>query len=143
MFITNKRESLPSYIMVDITKIEVVSKFKLLGVTIDSKLSFVEHASLMTKSINSKLFAIKKLFNLSFDVNLLFFKTFILLFFDYCLYLIFYYSKTAICKLTLGKPRAGLGKPRAGPPAVKQPMNIKIATIQTKSKPSDDLGRFT
>jgi ribonuclease HII len=57
MFITNKRESPPSYIMVDSAKIEVVSKFKLLGVTIDSKLSFVEHASLMAKAINSKLFA--------------------------------------------------------------------------------------
>ena len=106
MFVTNqkmkkkgKKVIVPTSIDHPGTKIEIVSKFKLLGVTIDSKLSFTDHVTLVAKSINSKLFAIKKLFYLSFDVKLLFFKTFILPFFDYCLSLIFYFCKTAISKL--------------------------------------------
>lgn len=100
MFVSNKREMTPLSIEHNGVKIEIVSQFKLLGVTIDSKLSFNEYVWLMAKSINAKLFAIKKLFYLSFDVKILFFKTFILPYFDYCLSLIFYFSKTAISKLT-------------------------------------------
>jgi len=100
MYITSKRSShLPKFIKIENLKIEVVHKFKLLGVTLDSKLNFTEHVTTVSKSINSKLFAIKRLFYLSFNVKLQFFKSFILPYFDYCLSLVLYYSKLAINKL--------------------------------------------
>lgn len=99
MIVSNKRLDIPSYIECNGFKIEVVSKFKLLGVVLDQKLSFLDHVCAVGKAINSKLFAIKKLFYLSLIVKIQFFKTFILPYFDYCLSLIFYFSKTAISKL--------------------------------------------
>ena len=83
-----------------LSSIEVVECFKLLGVTIDSRLNFVQHVDNQRKSILNRLYAIKRLFFLSFNVKMLFFKTFILPFFDYCSSLMIYYSKTAIAKLT-------------------------------------------
>jgi hypothetical protein len=75
MLITNKRVNLSEF---DVTKIQVVSKFKLLGVIIDNKLNFKEHVSQQCASINKRLFSIKRLFYMSFDVNLQFFKSFIM-----------------------------------------------------------------
>jgi hypothetical protein len=77
----------------------VVNKFKLLGVTIDSRLNFADHVSIVSRSISSKLFAIKKIFYLSFNVKIQFFKTFILPHFDYCSSLFVYMSKCLIEKL--------------------------------------------
>ena len=54
MFVTNKRVKLPKEIVVgskavndkcEENKVSVVNSFKLLGVTIDNKLTFVEHCS--------------------------------------------------------------------------------------------------
>ena len=100
MFITTKQIIKPSMIQIDSGTIEIVETFKLLGVTIDSRLNFVNHVNNVSKSILSKLYAIKRLFYLSFNVKMLFFKTFILPYFDYCLSLIIYFSKTAISKLS-------------------------------------------
>ena len=100
MFVTTKRTTRPDTIRIDSGTIEIVDTFKLLGVTIDSRLNFLNHVHTISKSIFSKLYAIKRLFFLSFNVKMLFFKTFILPYFDYCLSLIIYFSKTAISKIT-------------------------------------------
>ena len=76
LFITSRRLILPEFVQVENIKIQVVEKFKLLGVTIDSRLTFLDHVSNLTKSINTKLFAIKRIFYLSFNVKIQFFKTF-------------------------------------------------------------------
>ena len=44
MFITNERITLPKTIVIEDAEIEVVQKFKLLGVTIDNKLNFNNYA---------------------------------------------------------------------------------------------------
>ena len=49
--------------------------------------------------MNRKLFAIKRLFYLDFDVKIQFFKTFILPYFDYCATLYIYFNKSAIMKI--------------------------------------------
>ena len=99
MFITNRRVKLPKEIIVFdkivnnkklIIKVEVVETFKLLGVTLDNKLNFLEHCSNLKKVINRKLFSIKRLFYLATSVKIHFFKTFILPYFDYCSSLIIY-----------------------------------------------------
>ena len=54
---------------------EVVDSFKLLGVTLDSKLSFNDFITTSKKSINIKLYSIKKLFHLSKNVEIQFFKS--------------------------------------------------------------------
>ena len=99
MFITNKRVILPSNIIYKKISFEVVPKFKLLGITLDSKLNFVDFVSGLSMAINKKMFAIKRIFYLSNSVRLQFFKTFILPFFDLGLSLIIYFSKYAIQKL--------------------------------------------
>ena len=50
-------------------------------------------------TINRKLFTIKRLFYLSTSVEIQFFKTFILPYFDYCLSLLIYFPKYTIQKL--------------------------------------------
>jgi hypothetical protein len=71
MFVTNKRVKLPNEILVNTkivenkiveTKVSVVSSFKLLGVTLDNKLTFSEHCSNIKRIINRKLYSIKRLF---------------------------------------------------------------------------------
>ena len=99
MFITNRRVILPTAISFNKEKIEVVSKFKLLGITLDYRLNFLDFVSGLSLVINRKMFAIKRLFYLSKAVKLQFFKTFILPFFDFGLSLIIYFSKLAIQKL--------------------------------------------
>lgn len=77
--------------------VEVVFDFKLLGCTLDNKLTFVKHVDILTTNINAKLFAIKNIFYLSADIN---FKTFIQPHFDYCFSLFIYMCNTLINKLT-------------------------------------------
>ena len=99
MFVSNKRFNRPKDLKIDENTIEIITNFKLLGVWIDNKLNFNYYASSLINSINKKLFAIKRLFYLSFEVKLQFFKSFILPSFDYCLSLVIYFSKTALQKL--------------------------------------------
>ena len=80
-------------------EIKCVKEFKLLGITIDYKLTFNTHISNVASSINSKLFSIKRIFYLSTSVKVQFFKTFILPYFDYCSTLSIYFSKAVIQRL--------------------------------------------
>ena len=79
--------------------IEVVPEFKLLGCTIDDKLRFDKHVKNLKSAVCSKLFTIKNLFFLSFDIKVHFFKTFLLPHFDYCSSLFVYFSNTLLNKL--------------------------------------------
>ena len=62
MFITNKRVVIPNNIELNGHIVEVVDKFKLLGITIDNKLNFRNHVADLSMIINTKLFSIKRLF---------------------------------------------------------------------------------
>ena len=99
MFITSKRVIIPEEIEIDGKMVQVVKTFKLLGIEIDSKLNFRKHISNTCKSINTKLFSYKKLFYLSTQVKIQFFKTFILPYFDYCLSLCIYFPNYIIQRL--------------------------------------------
>lgn len=55
MFITNKRVKIPEIVIFESIRIEVVTKFKLLGVTLDSKLEFGQYVSDIRKLINYRL----------------------------------------------------------------------------------------
>ena len=72
--------------------VEVVSKFKLLGVILDNNLNFIENFENTSRKVYSSLFSLKSKFFLSKETKLQFFKTFILPLFDYCISLIIYYS---------------------------------------------------
>ena len=83
MFVTNKRVKLPNEIVVgskivnnkqEDIKVTVVTSFKLLGVTIDNKLTFIEHCSNLKKIVNKKMYSIKRLFFLCTSVKIHFFK---------------------------------------------------------------------
>ena len=110
MFVTNKRVKLPKEINVgtktvnnkpvDIN-VSVVTSFKLLGVTLDNKLTFTEHCSNIKKIVNKKLYSIKRLFFLCTSVKIHFFKTFILPYFDYCLSLIIYFPSSSLQRLNI------------------------------------------
>ena len=100
MLITNKQIEHPEFIECDNIKISLVKNFKLLGVLIDNKMNFLDFVASSILSINKKMYAINRLFYLSFSVKMHFFKAFILPFFDYGLSLIIYFSKCAISKLT-------------------------------------------
>ena len=89
----------PPNIEIENNLIEVVSDFKLLGCTIDDKLHFDKHVKNLKSSVCSKLFAIKNLFFLSFDIKVHFFKTFLLPHFDYCSSLFVYLSNFLVNKL--------------------------------------------
>ena len=89
----------PKEIHVDGVSIQVVDKFRLLGVELDCNLSFEDFVSKQCLQINRKLYAIKGLFYLSCSVKVQFFKTFCLPYFDYCLTLSIYYGKTILSKL--------------------------------------------
>ena len=78
MFVTNRRVLLPGILSINGIDIAAVDTFKLLGVTIDNKLKFRAHCANVCKAINTKLFLIDRLFNLSTSVKIEFFKTFIL-----------------------------------------------------------------
>ena len=81
-------------------QVAIVDKFKLLGVTIDNQLKFTTNVAETAIKVNKKIHCIKRLFYLSTNVKLQFFKTFLLPYFDYCLTLTIYYSKTALQKLS-------------------------------------------
>ena len=100
MVITNKRLKLPDELTIDGHVVKIVDKFKLLGVTIDNKLTFNKYISDLKKAINQKLFSIKRLFYLSTSVKIQFYKTFVMPYFNYCLSLIIYYPRTAIQNLS-------------------------------------------
>ena len=100
MFITNKRVTLPSTVTLNGISIDVVTNFKLLGVTIDNKLSFSSYVSSICRIVNTKLFSIKRLFYLSTSVKLQFFKSFIMPYFDYCSTLFVYFPKAEIQRLS-------------------------------------------
>ena len=59
MFCTNKRIKLPTEISIQNNKVQVVSSFKFLGVKIDDKLNFLQHAANIRKIVNKKMFSIK------------------------------------------------------------------------------------
>ena len=99
MIISNQRISIPKNIQLGEFTVEVVDEYKLLGVIIDSKLTFEKHVTYICRQINIKLFSIKRLFYLCSSVKNQFFKTFILPYFDYCLSLYMYYPKKQIQKL--------------------------------------------
>jgi len=99
MIISNKKFTRPKTISLFNNEIDVVENFKLLGVTIDNKLNFMQHASNVSSMINRKLFSIKRIFCLPYSVKIQFFKSFIMPYYDYCSSLIIYWSKTAIRKI--------------------------------------------
>ena len=108
MFITNKRLKLPKHIIVgtrivdgkaEDIKVDVVDSFKLLGVTIDNKLNFLEHCANVKRMITKKIFSIKRFFFLCLSVKIHFFKTFILPYFDYCLSLTIYFPPSTFKSL--------------------------------------------
>jgi len=57
MFVTKERVSLPSSVDLNGVSVSVVTEFKLLGVTLDNKLNFDKHISIVCRQINSKLFS--------------------------------------------------------------------------------------
>ncbi len=65
MVVTNKLIKIPPSFTFNNIEIKCVEEFKLFGVTIDSKLNFNKHISIISHTINSKLFAIKNVFYLS------------------------------------------------------------------------------
>lgn len=103
MFVTNKQIDVPGEVLITTNsielKIKVVNSFKLLGITLDNKLSFQQFAADTSLKINKRLYSIRRLFYLATSVKLQFFKTFILPIFDYCLSLIIYMPKIIIQKL--------------------------------------------
>ena len=99
MCLSNSTKWLPSEIDLCGNRIEVVSNFKLLGCTIDNKLTFEYHIESVIKKVNSKLNLIKNIFFLNEEIKVHFFKTFILPHFDYCSTLFIYFSKTLIDKI--------------------------------------------
>jgi hypothetical protein len=65
MFIHNKRNVvLPKEFVFENSPIEIVSEFKLLGITIDNKMNFSPHVRLLRCAVNKKLYSIQKLFHL-------------------------------------------------------------------------------
>jgi hypothetical protein len=92
-------QEFPSTIAIDGKIVKVVDSFKLLGITIDKKLNFLKYVGDIRLAVNKRLFSIKKLFYLSFNVKLQFFKTFILPYFDYCATLFIYFNKTTVQKI--------------------------------------------
>jgi hypothetical protein len=97
MFISKKANlKVPKVIFLDSEPIEVVTRFKLLGVDLDNLLKFNSFVGNIKSNVNKRLFAIKRLFYVSFSIKVQFFKTFILPYFDYCFSLIIHFGKTLI-----------------------------------------------
>jgi hypothetical protein len=62
----------PGFIDLLGNQVEVVTEFKVLGVTIGEKFTFEAHFKLLRAKVTEKLFAIKKIFYLSNSIQLLF-----------------------------------------------------------------------
>ena len=73
--------------------VQVVSRFKLLGVFLDDELSLEANVENVSSRVYSCLFSLKSKFFLSKDTKLQFFETIILHIFDYCI--------SKCCQLTL------------------------------------------
>jgi hypothetical protein len=100
MFITSKRKVVPDFLEIEAAKICTVKKFKLLGVHLDDKLQFIDHAANICLSVNRRLYTKKKLFYLPYSVKKHFFKTFIPPYFDYCISLtIYFHNIRKLCKM--------------------------------------------
>jgi len=102
MIISNRRikDEIPTKIKIADVLVDVVNSFKLLGVTIDNRMTFSKFAADTRMAINRKLYSIKRLFYLATSVKIQFFKTFILPYFDYCLSLLIYFPKETIQSLS-------------------------------------------
>ena len=100
MFISNKRAKFPEFVQIDKQKKQSVSKFKLLGVTIDDKLTFDAFVAQQRLSINKRLYMLKRHYYLPHDVKVKFFKAFIMPCFDYCASLSVYFNHTLLEKLS-------------------------------------------
>jgi hypothetical protein len=99
MFISrNSKISLPKQINIGSVQVEVVNKFRLLGIELDSNLNFSNFLASIYKCTNRRLFAIKRLFFISHKVKTQFFKTFLLPYFDYCTSLVVYFKKCLLLK---------------------------------------------
>ena len=98
MFVTNRRVSLPDFIEIDGQKVMSVKKFRLLGVNLDNRLNFESHAYEQSNVINKRIYSIKRMFFLPFNLKMTFFKAFILPYFDYCISLSIYFSHNALKK---------------------------------------------
>ena len=101
MIISEKRftkEKL-DFLLLDGNNVEVVKKFRLLGVTIDNCLTFQDHISTLKQKVNIKLFSIKKLKFLSLSTKIHFFKTFIQPHFDYCSTIFTFFNKKLFCNI--------------------------------------------
>ena len=63
MFVTNKhiKKKLPKFKAINGVQVEVVESFKLLGVTIDNKLSFTKYSSDMRKIIKKYIYSFANL----------------------------------------------------------------------------------
>ena len=62
--VTNRQNIIiPEFIEKNWNQVKVVSEFKLLGIIIDNKLSFIKNTCKLRKSISSRLYSIQKLFN--------------------------------------------------------------------------------
>jgi len=99
MILTNQHFIKPKEIKLANVMVEVVNEFKLLGCIVDDKFAFSNQVKNIQTMIIKKLYMIKKIFFLSFDLKLHFFKTFILPHFDYCASLFVYMPKYLIEKL--------------------------------------------
>ena len=99
MFITKQRAVRPSFLVIDGCNVEVVEEFKLLGITIDHNLFFIKYVDRLKSTVNQKLYSIKRLFYLSLNIKVQFFKTFIQPHFDYCSSLAIYFNKTLVNRI--------------------------------------------
>ena len=99
MFISRASKDNPASITIGCNQLEIVNDFKLLGIIISRNLDFSAHVSAIKKGINIRLFAIKKIYYLAASVKLQFFKSFILPYFDYCMSLSIYYSRSDLLQL--------------------------------------------
>ena len=96
MVISRNKLDKPKFIKISNEEIEIVEMFKLLGVKIDSCLTFKDHVKHIKAMVNQKLYALRKLSFLATSVKLQFFKSFILPHFDYCSGLAVFYNKKQI-----------------------------------------------
>ena len=101
MFITKQRAIRPNSLVIDGCSVEVVDEFKLLGITIDHNLFFNKYVDRLQSSVNQKLYSIRKLFYLSLNIKVQFFKTFIQTHLNYCSSLAIYFNKTLVNRIEL------------------------------------------
>jgi hypothetical protein len=61
MYVTNKKIELPTELNIAGNQIQIFNSIKILGVTIDNKLSFSKYCSQIRQAVNKKLYSIKRL----------------------------------------------------------------------------------